>query len=508
MQVFTKIFLTVTLLLCASLSAAGYLLISISVQNTMEQEKDQIIDQYQVTKFLFQSELYAAEKEGTHADDERVYSFRPASVHAVDDDGFFAVFSDEKKPLYSEYPDDFDFSILDQAATDRLVYQIHDMGGTYLLTVAGAFAPLDQPLYLVFGRDISAVMEQRNQLVRTYGTVYLIVCSAALLLLLLFTSLLLRPLKRTARFTAEIADGHYDSRLPVTSHDEFGKLAEMCNVMAEAVQQSVERLTLSAIQNEDFVANFSHELKTPLTSVIGYADMICQRDLPRAETKQAAQYILEEGLRLESLSHKLMDLFIAGQESLVTEPLSAAEILNNLADTLRPLCQERNVELTVSAEDQEVQVDFDLFKSLLLNLADNAIKAGATRITLTGAPACTSSSSADAITCISPCSASACSTGAPARDSAGSAGASPSPAYRFSVIDNGCGIPAEEIHRITEAFYMVDKSRSRKQHGAGIGLALSERIARLHGASLDFESTLGVGTTVTVTLPPQKGGSL
>ena len=73
--------------------------------------------------------------------------------------------------------------------------------------------------------------------------------------------------------------------------------------------------------------------------------------------------------------------------------------------------------------------------------------------------------------------------------------------YEFKVVDNGRGIPEEEIARITEAFYMVDKSRSRRQGGSGLGLALCSRIAQAHGGTLAMESELGKGTTVTVTLP-------
>ena len=113
-------------------------------------------------------------------------------------------------------------------------------------------------------------------------------------------------------------------------------------------------------------------------------------------------------------------------------------------------------------DDEPIRVEYDLFKTLLLNLADNAIKSGADTICILGRSMDTG--------------------------------------YQIVISDNGCGIPEEEIARITEAFYMVDKSRSRKQHGAGIGLALASRIAQLHGAELKFESKLHHGTSVFVTL--------
>ncbi|MDE7132771.1 MAG: ATP-binding protein, partial [Lachnospiraceae bacterium] len=113
-----------------------------------------------------------------------------------------------------------------------------------------------------------------------------------------------------------------------------------------------------------------------------------------------------------------------------------------------------------SVESAYIDVEYDLFKTLFLNLVDNAVKAGAAEIRVTG-----SRYSAE---------------------------------YVIQVQDNGSGIPAQEIQRITEAFYMVDKSRSRKQHGAGIGLALAEKIAQIHGSTLEFESDGVSGTTVSI----------
>ena len=104
-----------------------------------------------------------------------------------------------------------------------------------------------------------------------------------------------------------------------------------------------------------------------------------------------------------------------------------------------------------------------IFKTLLLNLLDNAMKSGASQVRVTGTPE--------------------------------------GNRYRICVADNGRGIPSDQLQRITEAFYMVDKSRSRREHGAGLGLALCARIAAIHGTELDYDSVEGEGTAVTVELP-------
>ena len=105
-----------------------------------------------------------------------------------------------------------------------------------------------------------------------------------------------------------MAEGCYEERLPRGGRDEIGVLAESFNQMAAAVEGKIGELSQAAQEKEDFVANFAHELKTPLTSVIGYADRIYQKELSREEQKQAAWHIWNEGMRLEALSLKLMDL--------------------------------------------------------------------------------------------------------------------------------------------------------------------------------------------------------
>lgn len=465
MKFFSKIFITVTLILCISLSLSGYLLISLSFQHAIEQEKSQALDQYQLTKFTFQSRLLSIRMDQTM--NKQVFSrLFSEPLQSQTSNALLAVFSQEKQPLYSNYPDNYDFSILDTVDLEKLVYEIRPANNSYFLSIADCFTQKNQTFYLLFGKNIYSVIQQREQMEHSFAVIYCTVCTLSILTLLLLSLLFVRPLKKMTHFAARIAEGDYSSRVTVQTHDELGDLAETCNHMADAIQKSIDHLTRSAIQKEDFVASFAHELKTPLTSVIGYADMIYQKDLTREEIRNAAWYILDEGMRLEELSRKLMDLIVMERQEFVMEEFSARDLLANLSETLRPVCESQKVTLQTEITDCYIRIEYDLFKTLLLNLVDNAIKSNASLILLSGKPV--------------------------------------DHGYEIRVSDNGCGIPESEISRITEAFYMVDKSRSRKQHGAGIGLALVSQIAKLHQAKLHFESTLQAGTTVSIILPLER----
>ena len=309
--------------------------------------------------------------------------------------------------------------------------------------------------------DVSKTVRQQEILQQYFLRCYLAAVLVGMGLLGLLSALLTGPLKRMSRAAGRMAQGDYEERLAVKGRDEIGELAESFNRMAEAVEEKVEALSRAAREREDFVANFAHEMKTPMTSIIGYADMLYQRELSRKEVRDASWYIWNEGMRLEALSLKLMDLTVLGRQDFPLQEMAAEELLADAAGGLEPFFAEKGVSFALSADPAYIRVEYDLFKTLLINLLDNSVKAGCTRLALSGT-----------------------------REREGG--------YRICVRDNGCGMEEEELSRITEAFYMVDKARSRKQHGAGLGLALADRIARIHGSRLEFRSRKGQGTEVSL----------
>lgn len=309
--------------------------------------------------------------------------------------------------------------------------------------------------------DVSKTVRQQEILQQYFLRCYLAAVLVGMGLLGLLSALLTGPLKRMSRAAGRMAQGDYEERLAVRGRDEIGELAESFNRMAEAVEEKVEALSRAAREREDFVANFAHEMKTPMTSIIGYADMLYQRELSRKEVRDASWYIWNEGMRLEALSLKLMDLTVLGRQDFPLQEMAAEELLADAAGGLEPFFAEKGVSFALWADPAYIRVEYDLFKTLLINLLDNSVKAGCTRLALSGT-----------------------------REREGG--------YRICVRDNGCGMEEEELSRITEAFYMVDKARSRKQHGAGLGLALADRIARIHGSRLEFRSRKGQGTEVSL----------
>jgi len=230
------------------------------------------------------------------------------------------------------------------------------------------------------------------------------------------------------------------------------------------LQNELTHLEDIAARREDFIASFAHELKTPLTAIIGYADMLRSKEMAPKTRFTAAGYIFSEGKRLEALSLKLLDIIVVGRQEFEKRKYDAGVLIREVAAVTVPSVGDAGMTLDIRWEKGEVEIEPDLFKTLLINLVDNARKA---------------SKIGQSIELF---------------------GKNEEDGYSFYIRDYGTGMKSEEITKIAEPFYMVDKSRSRAQNGAGLGLALCKRIAELHGTELQYYSEEGKGTTVRIFL--------
>ena len=284
-------------------------------------------------------------------------------------------------------------------------------------------------LRLVTAYDLTGLYRDRNAALMRFLLLEAVVLAAASAVTALLARRLTRPLAVLTDAGAQIAAGDYARRTDLHTGDEIEALSRSFDKMADAVQEKIADLEADVQRREDFVGAFTHELKTPMTSIIGYADMLHTMQTDPDEQREAAAAIVHEG-------------------------------------RLHAACPD--VTLRTPAAAPTVRGDADLLLDLLCNLVQNAAKASAP-----DAPVLVLCAQAgDAVT--------------------------------LTVADRGCGIPPELIPRVTEPFYMVDKSRARRQGGSGLGLALCQRIAAAHGSALRIESEPGRGTRVSVTLPVWK----
>ena len=340
--------------------------------------------------------------------------------------------------------------------------------GAYYLHGASAVSLQDETVYLENCRYVSPLFAQRAGLYRSFTGVMLALIAGAAVLSFILARAILLPLDRLSAVARIMAAGELSRRVPVTSDDELGLLFEDFNAMAERLEEQMAQLTDAARREKDFTASFAHEIKTPLTSIIGYADLLLSRENTPEQVRDRAGYIFREGRRLEALSGKLMELIVLDRRDFPLRPVSLRAFLERTGNALRPALEGAGLRFRVDAEEVPVCLEPDLMETVCLNLLDNARKA-----TPPGGSVALTGRGTEGGGCV------------------------------IQVTDTGKGIPEEELGRIAEPFYMVDKSRARAQGGAGLGLALCKRIAELHGGTLNVHSAPGMGTTAEIRL---KGG--
>ena len=241
----------------------------------------------------------------------------------------------------------------------------------------------------------------------------------------------------------------------------YGWLAVQAAVTAAALAAAWHYEKLQALNDRQsrFVADLTHELKTPLTSMIGYADLLRSAPLDESRRRAAADAIYHESARLESLSQQLLALQGLQTDGVTLGSVPVAAVFADVARSLPDAALDCDAPAGAAVRADRVLLA-DLLRNLVLNALHAEPKDGTVHLTCAEAGG----------------------------------------QWRLTVRDNGCGIPAGALPHLTEPFYRVDKARARANGGSGVGLALCAEIAAAFGTKLEFESTPGEGTTVAICL--------
>lgn len=313
-------------------------------------------------------------------------------------------------------------------------------------------------------RDILDITYERQELHSYFMNTFTILLIITGMVSWVMSSFLVRPLKRLARATREIADGDLSFRSNIRTDDEIGELSQDFDKMAENLEQNVTLLEEAAEEKDRFMGAFTHELKTPMTSIIGYSELLRTQELEKEDRDDALDYIYSEAKRLENMSLKLLQIFVSDKEKIDFKNVSPAEIVEDIVVHMSPTLAEQGIKIIFRVENGRAMLEPDLVRTLIINLIDNARKA----IDKKGRIRVDQKMTEDGV--------------------------------KFIITDNGKGMPPEAIKHVTEAFYRVDKARSRQQGGAGLGLSLVSKIVELHKGDISFSSEPGIGTVVTVEL--------
>lgn len=313
--------------------------------------------------------------------------------------------------------------------------------------------------------ETSHIKQIVDHLTEQFLVIGLVAIFLTIVTILVLSRLITLPLIRMKEATEQLSKGNNHVKLNMERKDELGELANAITTLSDDLDR------LKTARNE-FLASISHELRTPLTYIKGYADIVSRSTTSPQEQKEYIGIIREETTHLTGLIQQLFELakMDHNQFLIKKENFSLAMLFNSVSGLVRPAFDEKNISLSVSC-DQEIiaVVDPERFQQVLLNVLDNAKKHSGegTKVTLQGMQ------NEETIS--------------------------------ISVIDEGEGIPEEDLPFVFERLYRVEKSRSRQSGGGGLGLAIAKEIVESHGGHISIESERGKGTTVLIEL--ERGNS-
>ncbi len=463
MKFLYKILLWTIITMAAAFGISGYFFVNYVFQTAMDREVSQALDGSNILQFALETAALNIPTKYDVLQDSAVQEIGANLEKNGQQSGLLLRISDEeRKTLYSSAGFTENETLLQSIGENTIVWQILSQGEHYYVHTGVVVNAMDRNLYLETMEDVTQVFQERAMGFSTYRLVTLVMLLMSTVIMFLICTFLTKPIRLLTGATRKMAEGDYSYRARQISNDELGQLTQDFNAMANELEKTIGELQDEVRSREDFIAAFAHELKTPLTAIIGYADLLRSRQLDEEKHFLSANYIYTEGKRLENMSFRLLDIIVTKREQIEPQPVEADTFFQYLQEMF-PENVGKN--LTVLYDPGMVYAEENLLKTVLLNLADNAFKA----------------SEPDGNVEIS--------------------GWNTENGYAFQVKDNGVGIPQQELKKVTEAFYMVDKSRSRSRNGAGLGLALCVEILRLHQSELFIESAVGEGTCISFELP-------
>lgn len=458
-----KLTLVISTFLCAALSLGGAWTIQQNFSQAQKQQllrssRQQFYDRYALeTAFARTAETPAESISSLAGQYERQQ--KALSTELAPD---FAIFGENGTVLYSDIPHCISYADQQAAIRDgETEARFLHADNQYFLLLSTPLRGTDRPLWLVSSYDVTSLFRERDRQLRQH----LLFQAAAMLLTgaaaTLVSRMMTRSLKQLEAASSALSEGKTGTRVDITSKDELEQLGRTFNNMAGALEQQIGLLQEESERQKRFVAAFTHELKTPMTAILGYAGLMRSAELPPERRRKAADYIYRESARLEALSRELLLLLGLEKGEICLQPVAVTAVYEDVCRSL----PERTFCLAWQGEDTlRVQADRVLLATLLRNLVLNAAAAEPRDNTVT-------------VRC------DRCGTG-----------------VRLCVEDHGKGMAPEELLRITEPFYRIEKSRSRGKGGNGLGLSICAGIARAHGSDLKLESHENEGTRVWVDL--------
>ena len=357
----------------------------------------------------------------------------------------------------------------DPAAIGAKQYQTGRYYNLFSQDVITVSAPITSSFrtkgYIIIHSSVDSIEREKEELLRISYITLLVIFLLSLIILVIFTISVYLPLKKITEAANEYASGNLKHRLKVKGSDEIGYLAATLNYMAYELNKSEE-------YQKKFVANVSHDFRSPLTSIKGYIEAMKDGTIPYEMQEKYLDIVIFETERLRKLTSSLLTLnsYDTKKTLLDIGTFDINLMIKNTVATFEGVCNPKKISfvLTFSNREQYVTADIGKIQQVLYNLIDNAVKFSYPN-----------SSIQIQVT-------------------------EQNEKVFISVKDSGIGIPKDSVSKVFDRFYKTDLSRGKDKTGTGLGLSIAKEIVLAHKENIDVISTEGVGTEFIFSLAKAK----
>lgn len=483
MKLFWKFFFSTSIISLFMFGLGSSIMINTLFQSSLKQEINYSFNENDILQTALNNELTRIYQNTntSNTDKEAVSSFTIESADRLMKSALtkiavstsngvipFQISNSNYITIYTTSSQNYDNKLIKVLNNGTRAYEVTSLDNRYYIRVACPILFAGENYYLETYKDITALFQIRENQFQIFFYSVIGIIGFSFILILFVAYWLTKPLKELAKSAIRISKGDYDLPVLQEGYDEIGLLTRAFNQMSTSLKQTMAELEASALRQENFIASFAHELKTPMTSIIGYADMLRSKKVNQEQMILYSNNIFKESKRLEALSFKLMELIVLKKHEFQLKTVSASHFFETVQSVITPILKRDKIEFVTKVAEMNLQLEPDLMKTVCLNLLDNARKS----IDANGRIHFLGNVEKDG--------------------------------YCITIADNGKGIESDEISKITEAFYMSDKSRSRATGSVGLGLTICSQIVEIHHAKMVIESVPEKGTCIYIHLKESK----
>lgn len=334
------------------------------------------------------------------------------------------------------------------------------------VTITKVIKGFGQDYYIYYEQPLKQLTVTWDKLQRVYIIISVLFSVILAVILLVILRRLTKPVSSLSKAVSKMKEGYYinPEHIEINGNDDIAVLGRDFNDMADVISDSIIKIQEESEKKQQFIDNFAHELKNPLTGIYGFAEYVRKSNISEEEKEECMKFIMEESDRMLQLSYTLLNMAKLRGTKLPKTMVAVEDLCHKIKTHIKFKLREKQIDFKEHIYSQQIYGNEILLISLITNLIINGINAskdkGKIELFIRE------------------------------KDNE----------YVIEVTDEGCGMEADEVKYIMEPFYRIDKARSRENGGTGLGLSLCYQIVKTHKGNITFETEKGVGTKVIVTI--------